>query len=180
MPPLLVLWAALWCNAKRSESTATKPDIILWYIFMSKFSLLSIRVDQQFSLIRSEILSCFFLRWHHRKAFLLMDSRSLISFCLCGDHDCHCVFASMQVQGCHDWVVSGAWQPCVLENTPVGGTVPESPWTTLQELKLQGIKICDGVVFSWHSRAQWFATNLSDFGKLSKCLCSSVGRASGL
>ena len=55
MPPLLVLWAALWCNEKRSESTATRPDIILWYIFRSKFSLLSIRVDQQFSLIRSEM-----------------------------------------------------------------------------------------------------------------------------
>ena len=47
----------------------------------------------------------------------------------------------------------------------------------LQELKLQGIKICDGVVFSRYSRAQCFAIKLSDFGNLPDCLCSSVGRA---
>ena len=47
---------------------------------------------------------------------------------------------------------------------------------TLQELKLQGIKIRDGVVFSRYSRAQCFAINLSDFGKVLKCLCSSIGR----
>ena len=34
---------------------------------------------------------------------------------------------------------------------------------TLQELKLQGIKIRDGVVFSRYSRAQCFSINLSDF-----------------
>ena len=34
---------------------------------------------------------------------------------------------------------------------------------TLQELKLQGIKIRDGVVFSRYSRAQCFAIKLSDF-----------------
>ena len=52
--------------------------------------------------------------------------------------------------------------------------------STLQELKLQGIKIRDGVGFSRYSRAQWFGTNLSDFGKVPKCLCSSIGRASDL
>ena len=34
---------------------------------------------------------------------------------------------------------------------------------TLQELKLQGIKICDGVVLSRHSQNQWFADDLSVF-----------------
>ena len=47
---------------------------------------------------------------------------------------------------------------------------------TLQELKLQDIKIRDGVAFSRYSRAQCFAINLSDFDNLLKCLCSSVGR----
>ena len=51
---------------------------------------------------------------------------------------------------------------------------------TLQELKLQGIKIRDGVVFSRYSRAQCFAIKLSDFGTLLKVLCSSVGRATDL
>ena len=51
---------------------------------------------------------------------------------------------------------------------------------TLQELKLQGIKICDGVVFSRYSRVQCFAINLSDFGKMPSSLCSSVGRATDL
>ena len=60
-------------------------------------------------------------------------------------------------------------------NSRVKGTLGFS--STLQELKLQGIKICDGVVFSRYSRAQCFAIHLSDFGKLPKCLCSSVGRA---
>ena len=49
-----------------------------------------------------------------------------------------------------------------------------------RNLKLQGIKIRDGVVFSWYSRAQCFTINLSDFGYMPKCLWSSVGRASGL
>ena len=43
---------------------------------------------------------------------------------------------------------------------------------TLQESKLQGIKIRDGIVFSQYSQAQCFAINLSDFGNLPKCLCS--------
>ena len=51
---------------------------------------------------------------------------------------------------------------------------------TLQELKLQGIKIRDGVVFSRYSLAQCFAMNLSNFSKLPKCLFSSDGRASDL
>ena len=51
---------------------------------------------------------------------------------------------------------------------------------TLQELKLQGIKIHDGVVFSIYSRDQCFAINLSDFGRLTDYLCSSVGRATDL
>ena len=49
--------------------------------------------------------------------------------------------------------------------------------TTLQELKLQGIKIRDGVVFSRYSRAQCFAIKLSDFGTMPKCLSGTVGRA---
>ena len=48
---------------------------------------------------------------------------------------------------------------------------------TLQELKLQGLKICDGVVFSRYSRAQCFAINLSDVGQLPKWLFSPIGRA---
>ena len=39
---------------------------------------------------------------------------------------------------------------------------------TLQELKLQGIKIRDGVAFSQYSQAQCFGINLSDFGKMPK------------
>ena len=41
---------------------------------------------------------------------------------------------------------------------------------TLQELKLQGIKIRDGVVFSQYPRAQCFAINLSDFHNSPMCL----------
>ena len=39
---------------------------------------------------------------------------------------------------------------------------------TLQELKFQGIKIRDGVVFSRYSRAQCFAINLGNFCTLPK------------
>ena len=47
-------------------------------------------------------------------------------------------------------------------------TLPES--YTLEELKLQGINICDGVVFSQYSWAQCFAINSSDFGNAHKFL----------
>ena len=53
------------------------------------------------------------------------------------------------------------------------GLLPRHGWhiyamfftTTLQELKLQGIKVRDGVVFSRYSLDQCFAINLSDFTK---------------
>ena len=49
---------------------------------------------------------------------------------------------------------------------------------TLQELKLQGIKIRDGVVFSRYSQVLCFAIHTSGFGQLNQWLCSTFGRAS--
>ena len=63
-----------------------------------------------------------------------------------------------------EWYDSGTWL------FPICGF---SNSVTLQELKLQGIKIRDGVIFSRYSWYQWFRINLSDFGKLNKHLYST-------
>ena len=46
---------------------------------------------------------------------------------------------------------------------------------TLQELKLQGTKIRDGVVFSRYSRAQCFAIKLSNFGGVAQLVEHRIG-----
>ena len=46
--------------------------------------------------------------------------------------------------------------------------------STLQELKLQGTKIRDGIVLSQYSQNKWFANNLSIFWLKNRWLCSLV------
>ena len=64
---------------------------------------------------------------------------------------------------------------CLQYNQGSNSLVKQFASNTLQELKLQGIKIHDGVVFSVYSWAQCFAIHVSVFGLLHLCLGSSDG-----
>ena len=66
---------------------------------------------------------------------------------------------------------------CLQYNQGSNSLVKQFASNTLQELKLQGIKIHDGVVFSVYSWAQCFAIHVSVFGLLYLCLGSSDGWA---